>query len=180
MPTHHPRPSSRRAHLVSVTLALLGVLATACATEEPLAGSWNQPDAMTPLPESVPVPPGTMLNIDATWQIDETDGFTVDMDLETLGLTDVIQLEGTYIDDGSELELAFTGFAVDPASPNTTHVSEDGAQCIVLAGFVNTEVCFHDPQVTAYELAGETLSLTLEHDIAGGAGRTDFTLTRIE
>lgn len=172
-------PALTRRNPTFLAVSLLGLLTAACASEEPVSGTWAQSDAQTPLPwEELGVPEGTMLNIAATWEFDDTENFTVDMDFEALGLTDVATLEGTYIADGAELELTFNGFVVDPASENTTRTAEDGAQCIVLSGFLGTEVCFQTPQARAYTVGADALSMSVEHTIVGVPGQTDFDLAR--
>lgn len=170
-------PARTRRNSILLALSLLGAFTAACASEEPVSGTWAQSDAQTPLPAAID-PMMRPLHIDTTWELDDTENITVHMDLEALGLTDSITLEGTYIADGAELELAFTGFAIEPESGNEAMPGEDGAQCIVLQGFAGTPVCF-PPQVSAYTVEGDTLSITLEHVIAGDAGSTDFTLTRV-
>lgn len=170
-----------RGAAVRVMIPLLGLLAAACATEDPVAGTWSQSDAVAILPPSVPVPDGTPLNIDANWQMDATaqpGTFTVGMDLEAIGLVDRIDVEGTYVAAGDELELTFTGFVLDPESINTTTTREDGTPCIVLMGFAGTEVCFPSPQTHAFATDGDTLSFTLDTVVAGDPMPADFTLTR--
>lgn len=164
-----------------MTLPVLGLLAAGCATEDPVAGRWSQSDAQAILPPSVPVPEGTPLNIDATWRMDATvepGTFTAAMDLEAIGLTDRVEARGTYVAGGDDLELTFTGFAIDPASGNEQTTAEDGAPCIVLMGFAGTEVCFPSPQTRAFAIDGESLSFSLDTRVAGDPMPVDFTLTR--
>jgi hypothetical protein len=164
---------------VRPTLAILSLFAAACAGD-PTTGTWAQHDATTPLPDVLV--PDTDLAIDATWEMDgavSPGSFTLTMNLEAIGLTDAIELVGTYERAGSDLTLTFTGFVIDPASGNTSMVREDGAQCITLHGFLDTPVCFQTPQTHAYAVDADTLTVTLDHEIAGVASQTNFTLLRV-
>ena len=166
---------------VRPAIAILSLFAAACAGD-PTSGSWAQHDATTPLPDVLV--PDTDLNIDATWELDGTvspGSFTLTMNLEALTLTDTIQLEGTYDRAGTDLTLTITDFVIDPASGNASTLrEEDGAQCIDLAGFAHTPVCFQTPQTNPYTVDGDTMTVTLDHEIAGVASQTFFTLARTE
>lgn len=156
-------------------IALFGLLTAACAGD-PVAGTWAQSDASATLPPSVPVPPDTTLAIDTTWQL-EAGTSTVTMDLEAIGLTDSIELTGTYVDEGAALALTFTGFVIAAESENVASVGDDGAQCIVLTGFGGTPVCFPTPQENPFTVEGDTLTVTLDYTVAADTMQTTFTLT---
>lgn len=178
MTSNPHRASLLRLH---AAIFILGLFATACA-DASISGSWTQHDASTPLPDPID-PEHRPLNIDTTWELggDTPPGdLTVTMDLEALGLTDAIELVGTYVANGSDLTLTFTGFVIDPASGNTSRVGEDGAQCIVLAGFAGTPVCFPTPQTHAYTTTGDTLTVTLDAEIAGELTQVNFTMASAE
>jgi len=161
--------------------AVLGLAATACAGDDPMTGSWAQSDATTPLPMTLG---GGDLAIDATMEMNgrvSPATFDLDMDLEALGLTDNMRLEGTYVDEGSDLTLTITGFVIDPASDNTARVRDDGSHCIVLSGFAGTEVCFRSPQTNPYTVGDQTLTIVLDHEIAGAPeSQTTLALTPSE
>jgi len=162
-----------------LTLSLLGLLVCGCSGADPMTGSWVQPDGTTPLPSAVG---GGDLDIDATLDLDGAASpatFSLLMTLEASGLADTIEAEGTYVDDGTSLTLTFTGFVIDPATGNTSTVADDGSQCVNLQGFANTPVCFRVPQTNNYTLAGDGLSIVLNHTIAGAPeSETTLTLTR--
>lgn len=144
-----------------------------------MTGAWVQSDATTPLPAAVG---GGDLDIDATLTLDGATSpatFHLLMTLEASGLADTIEAEGTYIDGGSDLTLTFTGFVIDPDSGNTTTIAEDGSQCVILQGFAGTPVCFRTPQTNAYSVGDDTLTVILDHEIAGAPeSQTLLTLTR--
>lgn len=158
----------------TLPLSLLCVAMLAGCASEPLEGRFA---GMTTTPLSDPLPPGD-LQIDATLALDaSTSAFDLDMDLEFMGLTDAIHLEGTYVAANGMLTLAPTGFDLT-GSENTASVREtDGAQCIVLQGFAGTPVCF-DMQSSTYTFEDDELAFTLTHEIAGGAGTTEMPLAR--
>ncbi len=168
-------PIARLAGLLAVSFTSLVV--SACSGADPMTGSWVQPDATTPLPAAVG---GGDLAIDATLDLDATAAtFSLLMTLEASGLVDSIETGGTYVDDGTNLTLTFTGFVIDPASGNTANVAEDGSQCITLTGFAGTAVCFPVPQTNGYTIAGDSLTVVLDHTIAGApVSQTTLSLTR--
>jgi len=166
-----------RAVTLSFSFTLLVLSSTlGCASGEPLTGTWTQPNATTQLPPSLG---GGILNVNATLLGSSPRAFDMTLALETLGLTDTIRLRGTYVQAGTDLTLELSGFVIDPASMNTSRVSATGEQCIVLMGFAGTEVCFPTPQTHPYSVSGNTLTMTLDHEIAGAAtSQTHFALTR--
>jgi hypothetical protein len=164
-----------------LTISLLCLVAAGCAGDDPMSGTWRQTDATTELPPELG---GGVLDIDATVALDGLASpeatFNIDMNLAAMGLTDVIQVEGTYFDDGTNLTLTISGFVIDPASGNTSSVIE-GMQCITLTGFAGTPVCFPPEQTHAYTVADDTLSLVLDHSIAGNpVSQTHFTFARVQ
>lgn len=168
-------PTSRRS--LAPAVALLGLLAGACASDPAIAGTWAQSDAQTPLPDVLPVPDGTDLNIVASWSFDAADRFTLEMDLEAIGLTDRMVIEGTYAEDGGQIDLQVEGFVIDAESTNV-QTTVEGAPCITLDGFAGTPVCIPPVQTHEYTLGEDTLTVALDHTIAGEEGQTTFTLTR--
>lgn len=173
--THRGAPRAR----LALVLVSLGALASACAGDHPLTGTWRQPHGVTALPPSLG---GDLLDVDATLILDGRampSTFDLDLALSYQTLADTVHARGTYVASGSELTLTFTEFVIDPTSGNTSSVAADGAQCIVLQGFAGSGVCFPSPQGHAYVLDGDTLSIVLDDAIAGAAvSQTNLTLTR--
>lgn len=156
-----------RAMSIHLAISLLGLVASGCAGADPLTGVWTDPDATTQLPPELG---GGLLDIDATLVLDGDVApatFHLTMNLSALGLVDVIDTEGTYVDDGNDLTLTFNGFTIDPGSGNTSSVAENGDQCIILDGFAGTPVCFGVPQTNPYTLAGDNLTFEFRQGIAG-------------
>ena len=164
---------------VTLSLSLVALGASACAGDAGLAGTWRQSDATTRLPASLG---GGDLGVDATLVLDDGTSpgtFDLHLALSFEGLTDTVDLQGTYVEAGAELTLEPAGFTIDSASGNTQRVAEDGSQCIVLQGFAGTEVCFSSPQTNGYVLAGDALEITIDQAIAGDAvSQTHLILTR--
>lgn len=169
-----------RTHL-TLAASLVALGASACAGGDPLTGTWSDPDATTPLPAELG---GGDLGVDATLVLDDSASpgtFDLHIALSFEGLTDTVDLQGTYVDAGSELTLEPSGFTIDPASGNTASVAEDGSQCIILQGFAGAGVCFPSPQTNPYVLAGDTLDVTIDQAIAGAAvSQTHLALTRAQ
>lgn len=158
--------AGRRMH-VTFAASLVALGASACAGGNPLAGTFRDPDAMTALPATLG---GGDLGVDATLVLGDGASpatFSLHLVLSFEGLTDTIDLQGTYVDAGSDLTVELTGFEIDPASGNTARVAEDGSQCIVLQGFAGTEVCFPTPQTNGHVLAGDALEISIDQAIAG-------------
>lgn len=150
---------------VSLVLALAACSAgTGPAIEGSFAGS-----AVTPLP-APPLPEGD-LQIEASLVLDGDAGtFELDMDLAALGLTDEMNVRGTYVAANGSITLMPTGYQIPADSPNT----QDGL-CITLVGFAETVVCLPEMESGEYT---DSISLTLEHEIADVEGSTPITLTR--
>lgn len=162
----------------TLTILTFALLTTACA-DPVVGGTWTQSDATTPLPDRIAE--GEFLNIDATLDIDDlpaTPTFTLSMDLEALGLTDRIVMNGTCTHENGQMVVDITGFEIDPASGNSAEVDEDGNQCITLVGFARTPVCFEATQTSDIELGNESFTWTLTHTIASDPGSTTFDFTR--
>ena len=164
------------ARSIRAPLALsLALLTSACAAGDPTAGTWNQPDAVCPLPAFL----GADLNVDATLVLDpdvEPPAFRLTMDLEAAGLVDLMVVEGTYTEDGTNLTLRSTGFVIEPPSTNTADIDVDGSQCITLAGFAGSRVCLPSPQTNAYTQAGAELQIALDYTVVGEAQQCGFDL----
>jgi hypothetical protein len=158
-PSGAPRGKKRRALLA--LLAGFAALAPACASAPSLAGTWSDPDGTTPLPESVG---GGDLNIASVLVLAEggtMPTFDLHMELEFMGLMDVIDAQGTYVASGPNLTLTFTGFDIDPASGNA-EMTIDGVPCITQTGFGGATVCFPSPQSHPYRVDGSTLTITID------------------
>jgi hypothetical protein len=149
---------------------------SACASADPLDGTWRQPNGTTSLPD------GTPLSVDATLDLQSaTSTFDLDIVLAVGGLTDSIDARGAYIDGGDELTLRIDAITVTPESGNTAYVADDGSQCVVLMGFGGANVCFPTPQTNPYTLSGDTLAITIDQSITGApVSETRLTLTRVQ
>ncbi|MBW2462765.1 MAG: hypothetical protein JRH11_14030, partial [Deltaproteobacteria bacterium] len=152
---------------------------SACTGADAMGGAWTDPDATTRMPAHLG---GGILNVDATLILDADVApatFDLNLNLETEGLTDSIVVQGTYVDNGPDLTLTVTGFAIDPTSGNTADVAEDGSQCVYMEGFGGAGVCFPVPQTKAYALAGDSFDITIVQAIAGAdASLTQLNLSR--
>lgn len=161
--------------------SILAAFAVSCAGPDPMTGTWHDADATTPLPAEYG---GGLLNVDATLALDgdaAPSTFGLHLRLEYMGLSDVVDAQGTYEDDGSSVALTFTGFTIDPASGNTARVADDGSQCITQMGFGGAEVCFPVPQTASYALDGDALTLTVHQAIAPAElTDTQLTFTRVQ
>lgn len=167
--------------LTRLALACSLALTSACAGGDPLSGEWHQPDGTTRLPAEYG---GGDLAVDATLTFDgeaPTPAFEMHLELALEALTDVVDAHGTYEDRGSELELTFDGFTIDPASGNSARVADDGSQCITLMGFAGAEVCFPAVQANAHAIEGDTLTMTIDQAIApAGLTETQLSLARVQ
>lgn len=164
----------QRHSLVFVLFALLA----GCASDPSVAGRYAG-SGTAPLPS--PPLPMEELSADATLVLADDGTFELDMDLavEALGLTDVMNVRGTYTAANGMLTLTPTGYVDGAGAAIAPVVGEDGAQCIVLAGFLDTPVCLPSPQTEAYTLVGEALTITVQDDVAGVDGTMVLHLTRV-
>lgn len=170
-------PSTARSIRTPLALSL-ALLTSACAAGDPMAGTWNQPDAICPLPAFLDAD----LNVDATLVLDpdaEPPTFQLTMDLEAVGLVDIIVAEGTYTEDGTNLTLNPTDFVIDPMSGNEVVPGAGAEVCINLTGFANTVVCLPSPQTNAYTLSGGSLQFTLDYTVVGEPMVCDFDLASV-
>lgn len=164
-------------HLVRLSLVVASLLAVAgcnAATVPPFEGTFRG-TAVTPLP-SPPLPMGD-LDIEATLRLDaDTDTFELDMALsvEAFLLNDLMNVRGDYVAANGAIMLEPRSF--EPGTSTNTWEVVDGVPCITLAGFASTVVCMPP---TEGEYAGDTITLTLAHQIAGVDGTTPITLTRV-
>lgn len=166
---------------VLVGAAVISMLASACASEDQLSGTWRDPDGTTQLPPDLG---GGLLGVDATLELDgtvEPATFDLHLLLTLEGLSDTVDAYGTYEETGADLTLNFEGFTIDPASGNTTNVADDGSQCIVLQGFGGGAVCFPVPQTNGYTVASDTLTMIIDQAIAGApVSETNLAFERVE
>ncbi len=162
---------------LSLSLAALLALAGCGTADPPLEGTFAG-HASTPLP-SPPLPDGLILEIDATLRLDASDStFALDMDLASSGLTDVMDVRGTYVDANGMLTLIPREYVIDAATMNTQRVVDGELRCITLMGFAGTEVCLPE-QTNAYTETSSQLSITLEPIISDVPGSIPMTLTRV-
>lgn len=163
-------------HRHSLVLVPLFLFA-GCASDPSVAGRYVG-SGIAPLPN--PPLPMEDLSADATLVLAEDGTFELDLALavEALGLTDVMNVRGTYVAAGGMLTLEPTGYEIPEGSLNTTAAGPNGEPCIVLAGFLDTPVCLPAAQTRPYTLAGDALSITIEDNVAGIDGTMDLDLTR--
>ncbi len=154
--------------LYAIQIALLLGPASGCVGEETLAGTWQDLDATTALPDFLG---GDLLDVDAVVDLDDAavpGSFEMRLDIShPEGLADSIDVSGSYEDDGTELSFDFEEFHIDAASSNDDFVGEDGSKCINLSGFGGAPVCFPAHQANPYTLDGGTLSIVIEQSISG-------------
>jgi hypothetical protein len=160
----------RTSRLLAAAASLLAAMALqGCMGDHPITGTWRQRNAVTHLPTELG---GDPIDIDATLVLDghaSPGTFDLTLDLSYMSaLSDHVLAHGTWVTQGGNLDLTFTGFTIDPASGNVASVDPaTGAQCIALSGFGNVSVCFPVPQGHPYTLGADTLGITLDQTIGG-------------
>jgi hypothetical protein len=163
-----------------VAASTLGLLAAACGGADPVSGSWNQPNGAIAIPATLG---GGTVDANVTLSFDDTVSpptFDLKMDLSFMGLTDKLDAQGTYAESGGSMTLDFTGFAIAPGSSDTSN-TESGNPCITLNDLAGATVCFMTPQTDGFQVTGDTLTIAIDNQIAGGdAAPTTLTLSRVQ
>jgi hypothetical protein len=164
---------------ISTAVAASLFALVACGGADPVSGTWNQPNGTIAIPIALG---GGSLGDNATLVFNDSVSpptFDLTMDLSYTGLTDTLEVHGTYTDSGGALTLDFTGFVISTGSGDTTDVASDGSQCLTMTPLAGATVCFATPQTDTYQIANDTLTIGINNDIAGApASTTTLTLTR--
>jgi hypothetical protein len=167
-----------------ITASSCGLLAAACGSGsggggDPVNGTWTQPNGTVAIPAALG---GGSLSDDATLSFDDAaspSAFDLTMALSFQGLTDTFDVHGTYTESGGNLTLDFAGFTIASGSSDTQAVGAGGSPCVTLTPLAGATVCFPTPQTDSYQIAGGTLTVSIENEIVGApAAPTTLTLTR--